>query len=246
MAMCRLTSSAWARPRRSRLKPPSIRLITLLVLSISFAGCGDPHGSDPAPVGVVQVTKGSVRVSRPGHDRELTAGQSASVQVGDEVMTGPDSEAVIRSGPQVHLLSPSSRLELSAAHAHPAKGLARVSLLAGLATFLLPVDHAKQLRFQALSGTILAAVKGTIFRMQANAEVSVVVIRGEVELYSVEGGTPSPGPGGTPLAVLGPGSRATMRGGQVGREATSEKEAAVLRMELILKRDALNLDLAHF
>jgi hypothetical protein len=203
-------------------------------------------------VGVVRVLKGSTTLTGKGTDRSLAAGQSAAVHAGDTVSTGLEGEAVIRCGAQVHLLASSSRLVLGPSLAGPAKGVSRAGLLTGLATFLLPVDHSKEHRFQALSGTITAAVKGTIFNMKrTDDEVTVVVIRGEVELFRIDpevalaAGAPAP-PSGPPLAVLGPATRATIRGEKVEREALDEGEAGRLRQDLILKREPLELDLAHF
>ena len=76
--------------------------------------------------------------------------------------TGPDSEAVVLSSGHLHLVSERSELRFDKPSSSES-GAGCVSLLKGIATFLFPAAPDKKTRFEAVSNSVVAAVKGTIF-----------------------------------------------------------------------------------
>ena len=219
-------------------------LVLVLAALVGYTGCGGGStsrgGGAGASAGAVRWLKGKVTLHRGAQDLAVDASASVPVQNGDTLETGPDSEAVITAGKKVQVLAEKTQLKIDALVEGTNAGTHdRVSLLRGLATFFLPA-HQQGYQFEAMTSTVAAAVKGTIFSLEAgDTGVRATVIRGEVALLPVDAGGAT---GATPLATLTADQRASVSNGEVKREAVSAAESSSLKSDLLLKKEQLQID----
>lgn len=195
-------------------------LCALLVLSlVPQTACRD---SKATASGTLMVREGSATIVIAGTPQVVAAQKTAEVPLGAVVKTAPDGRAVVRWGEQLHSLEPDTELRFDAPSPDGSeKGVSKVELVRGLVTFFLPKGEAgKAFKFQAGCGTVVAAVKGTIFRVDGRTrDLNVDVLRGTVALFKrgsadTEGSNagpaerkPAPEPEGEPIAELKPAAR---------------------------------------
>ncbi|MBI4860758.1 MAG: FecR domain-containing protein [Candidatus Riflebacteria bacterium] len=204
-------------------------------------GCGGSTGTaGKSGLGELSAIKGVVTLTHEGKPVEIRPGQTQQVAAGDTVRTGPDSEAVVRSGRRVQFLDHDSELRVEAPPTTAPEG-GRVHLLKGLATFLLPPSPDKKVQFEAVSNSVVAAVKGTIFCMQAtDGGAEVTVVEGEVEVR-LEGSSAA-----TPPAVARPQERVVARAGNLATLKLSEQEFGALRTEALAKKARLGVGISTY
>jgi ferric-dicitrate binding protein FerR (iron transport regulator) len=250
------------------------RAAACAVLLVVATGCGSGPAAAPSSGGFakLRVLKGNAAVLR-GHDRTaVAAGGTAGLEIGDAVSVSAAAEAVVLAGSQVHVLAEGTSLRLDRPAA-TGGGAGRVSLLEGVATFLLPRDPEKKHRFEAVANSVVATARGTIFRMAITAAgVQVTVVDGEVEVSAdgapaaspeppgaaagrepVAAARPAPvagsgggAPGGSGPAILKAGSRKVARPGAIRDDPATPEDVARIRTEIQIRRAELGVDLSTF
>jgi len=218
----------------------------LLALSIVFQwGCG---GSEP--VGEIQVLKGSAVVSQGSNHTRLTTDKRLPIHLGDTVATETESEAVVRSGQEVQYLRASTEIRFdSASVGGPAKGAGCVTLLKGMAWFLLPKSEPKAYKFQVSVGNVIAAVKGTAFSLETTSDgMNINTLRGEVDIiskksddYRVVGLTQSK----HLMSTVKGGQQASYRGGAIAPTPLSPADSKRLEAEIFILENQ-NITISNF
>lgn len=142
----------------------------------------------------VSALEGRAQRSRPGGTRiDLRVG--AAVGQGDTIETGEGARLEIRfSDASVLRLGPLARLLLSEAHFGAGRGRSKLSVRLFLGKLWAKVTsaiHGEQ-KFQVETENAVAGVRGTTFRVDANADKSVLVRVYEGEV-AVAPGAPAPG-----------------------------------------------------
>ena len=220
----------------------SLAILLAAAALASFTGCGSSSGSHGAGASAasVRLLKGSATVRRGDRDMPVSAAAPVALLDGDTVETAAASEAVITAGKKVQLLAEKTRLRIdSLADGTTPATHDRVTLFQGLATFFLPA-HQQGYQFEAMTSTVAAAVKGTIFSLETtDAGVRASVIRGEVALLPVDAGGAV---GTTPLGSVTADHRVSVAGGAIKDEPLSAAESATIKEDLILKKEQLKID----
>jgi len=218
-----------------------VRTVGFGVLFVGFicsvAGCGGgsrESASSGRALGKLQVIKGSVTLTRGQGVLEIAAGAETNVSFGDVLKSRAETDAVVTAGRQVHLLKENSELRFESMAGEGT----RVHLLQGIATFLLPPTPDKRSPFEAVSNSVVAAVKGTIFRFgTSGTEVQVTVLRGEVEVQAGKDG---------PIKLVKATDRVVARLGKIDSAPILPDEVSKIRTEILLKKQALKIDVATF
>lgn len=152
------------------------------------SGCCGP-GSRPEG-GRLVVLSGTVKVVRATQTQTLVAKQKHQLATGDAIMTRADSEALIDCAGFATILRPGSQLIIHPRAPRDEETPDRVDLLRGVATFLVPIAQpSKKYRFEATANGVVAAVRGTMFDLEAmeDGRSIVTVLRGEVDLKARDG-----------------------------------------------------------
>jgi hypothetical protein len=204
--------------------------MVFVMLLVTAWGCG--RSTAPAPgtrdAPVLRVLKGTATITRGGKPTPVEASGSHAVEQGDEVATGPDSEAVVIAGARIHHLGASSSISFGTA---PGADPGEVGVLRGIGTFLIPTSKPPPPRFRATANRVRATVQGTIYSMaHVEGGVDVTVLRGSVEV-AVDGAAAP--------AKVAAGERAEMRGDAIKTVALqaavrSELEGQVQALRLVL------------
>ena len=221
----------------------SLRFVLLsaicVVIALQSIGCGGSSQSSQI-VGKLQVVKGSAVLIHDSNEAVVKPGENPAVLVGDTVRTGAGSEAVVLAAGQVHMLAEKSELRFERPH-ESGSGASYVNLLQGLATFLFPHTPNKKTQFEAVSNSVVAAVKGTIFRMEHTSDgAQVTVLRGEVEVHCENAAA-----GAAPVLTKA-SEQAVARDGKVTVSPASAEDMTKLRTEIILKKALLGADIATY
>ncbi|MBI3893206.1 MAG: FecR domain-containing protein [Candidatus Wallbacteria bacterium] len=186
-----------------------LTLIAVALLVLAGAGC---RGSAHPAAGRVFAVKGAVEVVHAGAKTTLSPKQVAPLSPGDGVRVGEQAEALVECAGHVSYLRERSELVFRAPPPEsPGGPPMRVELLRGVATFLVPrAEKPRDYRFEAVTGTVIAAVKGTEFTLEVtDDETRLSVFKGVVELLSARERRA--------LAMVGPGEEIAVKTG----EATS-------------------------
>lgn len=210
----------------------------VLTVAVLTAGCGG--GAPGAPAFRLQVSRGTAAVQRGAETIPVASGATVNVQATDVITTGSDSQAILTAGDQMHVLSAQASMRVDRAQTETeGKGLAAVTVLAGLVNFFIPVKARPQ-QFQASTSTVAAIVKGTVFSVDAaGPETRVAVHRGQVDLHAGNAE-------GQLLRSVTVDQRVTVKDGQAKDDALSPAAAAQVKMDLLTLMGVLKIDLSHF
>jgi hypothetical protein len=159
-----------------------------LVLAIAVLAAGGCSKSETPAAARGFAVHGTVTLTHLGKSMTLTEKQSAPLHAGDSVAAGAASEAVIESAGHVTYLRENGHLMLvSPAPRAREDAPMRVELFRGLATFLVPrAEKPADYRFEAVTNSVVAAVKGTRFTVEATADrTRIAVTSGSVDLLAV-------------------------------------------------------------
>ena len=233
--------------------PKAMRLLVLAACLLPVIACG--RAGQDVDVGYVRVLSGKVTVTHAGQSKDYTGDVKVPVVAGDVIATGADSEAVVNAAQQRHLLRANSELKLDLAASATGGGANRVSVLRGLVTFWLPpAKEQKTYKFQASTGTVVAAVRGTTFSVEVDGtDTKVYVASGFVDLFgpgtSVVGGVaadgsavPTADPPPAPLYQLDTDKRSVASPSNVGPPTTPPAaEVESIKKEILLKGERINL-----
>lgn len=224
------------------LPPLRSRRVLALLLAVLAAssGCGTPAPAhrDSARLRVV---RGAATVEGAEAPRTISAPKEEAVDVGNTVRTGEATEAVVVSGSIVQVVGPNSSLKLEALGESTA-GLSSSSLLSGVATFFLPSNPAARKRFEVRSTHVVAAVKGTVFRIEVTAAgTRVLVVKGLVELTAPPGATLD----GSPRDVKA-GEQADITGSSLKVTAAASETITAIQGEMLSRRVDLGLEVGTF
>jgi len=142
-------------------------------------------GVQAAPIGEVQVLAGQATITRTGAQATtVTTARLEPLSVGDTVVTTNGSEAIVRAGKSLYHFKNEGSLRIDEASPadEPDLKVSAVSLLRGLVTFFIPKRRdGGEDRFRVSIGTVVAAVKGTVFQISYDAyEPTVSVLKGTV------------------------------------------------------------------
>jgi ferric-dicitrate binding protein FerR (iron transport regulator) len=224
-------------------------LCALLILAlVPQTACRE---SSKAPAsGTLMVREGSATIVIAGQSQVVAAQKTAAVPLGAVVKTAPGGRGVVKWGDQLHSLEPDTELRFDApASDGSEKGVSKVELVRGLVTFFLPKGEAsKPYKFQAGCGTIVAAVKGTIFRVDARArDLGVQVLAGAVSLFRRDG--PGAEPAGDPVLEVTPDKRAIVPDGGAGAPVAvpvnpKDVDADLFMLKALVEEN--NLVIGHF
>lgn len=211
-------------------------LIALVILFLGpIQACHKDEGA-AASGGKLKVLKGSCTVTTAkGEATTVQAGPAlVDLAAGSVVETAKDSAATVSWGRTSHILHDSTKLTFVAESA--AYGATSVELAKGVADFLLPKQEKEsEFKFQAAAHTIVAAVKGTAFRMTAGEApyVKVETMRGTVFLFAAAAGATTAGqPPGTGARLSEVTVGAAYENTPDGPKSSALPPAAVTQFEL--------------
>jgi hypothetical protein len=166
-------------------------LVALLILALVPQQACRTSSSADANKGSLKVHSGTVTVEQGGKTETVSKGGSLALTAGAVLKTDAEGVAMVSWGKQSHVLHENGELRFDKLAETPAGGVRAVSLVKGMAAFFLPKGEPESdYKFQAATHTIVAAVKGTAFRMFARTEsapAKVDVMRGEVDVVKRAG-----------------------------------------------------------
>lgn len=215
-----------------------IALLFMILVALSTGGCG----TSPAPTTPsyrLQVSRGTAAIQRGAESIPVAPGSPVPAQVGDVITTGPDAQAVLSAGDQLHVLGAQASLRVDRAQpAGTGEGLSAVTVVSGLVNFLIPVKARPQ-QFQASTSTVAAIVKGTIFSLEARGdETFVTVFRGQVDVQAA--------PSGQALRSLTVDQRVRVAGGAAADAPLDPVAAATAKSELLSLLGSLKAEISQF
>lgn len=219
----------------------AMRWLGAILILAAAACCGCGAGADRADRGktaALRVLAGTAVIEGKGAPRTVTAGREEPVRPGETIVVAAAAEALLVDGAQLEVLAAGTRLQLGSAD--PASGeLQMVRLLDGVVTFLFPAGAKKERRFEAVTNTVVAAVRGTVFRVEARGDVTrVTVLKGEVEVRAPSGGAPAQ------TVTAGRAVRAAADGIAVDAAPAADSDAT--RVDMLRARSALGIDISNF
>lgn len=215
-------------------------VVALLALAaLAATGCGSGSARDAAAKPArLRVLKGSVAVEGKGAARTVAEGKEEAVLPGETIAVGAGAEALLIDGARLEVLAPGTKLAVESADAASGE-LQSVRLLDGIVTFLFPEDAKKERRFEAVTHSVVAAVKGTVFRVEVRPDgTRVIVARGEVEVRAPAAGSPAQS------VTAGRAANATAAGITVDAAPAAEIEA--VRVDMLRLKAAQGLQIKTF
>lgn len=226
------------------MKPRRIALGTFLIAALGLlAACGGNRAGDPATaLGRLQVTRGTALLEGTSLRKQVATNGEELLFVGQMITSGPASEVLVLSGPQVHVLGPDTQLKFESVSAdRPAPDV--IHVLGGMVTFFLPPDAARKSRFEVRVGRIVAAVKGTLFRVETEGDgVVVTVVKGEVEVL-----TEGAGGARATLKLLSPGQSGRINSeGKYQENPVTPDAIGTIEKDLLLRRSRLGTAVGTF
>jgi hypothetical protein len=160
--------------------------ISTLVALLGFLAAPTAHAQSDAS-GSWQVAKssGEVWVTSTGV-QPASLGDQAALKAGDAIRTGRNGRVLLKRGEETILIAPNSVVALPG---QPQQDSGTTTIIQQAGSILLDVEKRNVKHFEVETPYLVAAVKGTQFRVSVgNNESTVAVLRGEVEVADLKTG----------------------------------------------------------
>ncbi|MBI5115379.1 FecR domain-containing protein [Candidatus Poribacteria bacterium] len=149
----------------------------------------DPHGTVPGK-GRIESIKGTAEIKKAGMPRFVTAFKHMSVNPGDEIRTGPDSEVVVTLETMaISGIGANSQFTIKHFEQEPETKAAKIKIDLPEGKLWSEVGRlkTKDSKFEVETPTAVTGVRGTVFLVEvekATADTSVSVLSGQVAVGS--------------------------------------------------------------
>jgi len=185
-------------PRRVSLFRISIALAATVILGVQVAS----HAEDAPPAWQVSKSSGQVWLTSSGV-QPASLSEQETLKPGDSIRTGRNGRVLLVRGQETILIAPNSEITLPAAPKDAQADGQWTRIIERAGSILLEVDKRKVRNFEVETPYLVAAVKGTQFRVTLDR---VDVLQGSVQVADAQSGQ---------YALVMPGQSAKA-GGQSG------------------------------
>jgi len=186
-----------------------MRHVTKIIAFSALLASGTAHAAPP--VWKVSESSGVVNILRSGVSKIAISG--GQLRAGDVITTGKKSRAVLTRGQEYVVISPNSRLRISA----PKKTGGVIQFFKELGNTVFKIDKKATPHFGVQTPYLAAVVKGTTFSVTVTESGSAVqVTEGAVQVSTVDGGA---------TQLLSPGMIGTVGAGDQFKLSISGAEA---------------------
>ena len=161
-----------------------VTLFSLSAMAIAVVFAGSPARAQDAAVWQVGKSSGEVWVTTSGvQPASLT--DTAKLKAGDSIRTGRNGRVLLVRGEETILIAPNSIVALPATQ----KDGSSTTIVQQAGSILLEVEKRNVKHFEVETPYLVAAVKGTQFRVTVDRnDANVAVLRGQVEVADVKTG----------------------------------------------------------